>query len=262
MKSIFILGLTFCVLSACKKQEREKPAPPAEIVSPLCPTGVSEDPPRSQLDVGIRAFSERDYKTAQLVFQRLAEEFPGSSTIRAWQGDAYLFDKDLKDQEAARISRPYFEEAARLHEQGCTLPRRPRYYQLMGEAYGALRLAKLEAGYDENELLRAEKFLREAATEFSTSAEVPYNLARVYCARALQSEGQPQAAYLDACLEQFRLALEVAERLDRPRFLRTHRSTQDWIVRSRTQSEFVPLRADPRYERSLAETLQEPAATR
>ena len=41
--------------------------------------------------------------------------------------------------------------------------------------------------------------------------------------------------------------LTIARSLKRPKFLRTHRSLEDWINRSRTQSEFTRLRQDRRY---------------
>lgn len=236
--------------------EKTAPAPVEVVDEPLlCPTGLSEDPPRSAAQPGIVAFADKNYAAAQKHFTELSRRYPGSAATRAWLGDAILFDKDRDEKTGARDSRPFFEEAQKLHDAGCKLQRRPRYYLLMGEAYGSLRLAKTSEGYDERELERAELALIVAQKEFPTSAEVPYNLARVSCARSQLRGGQPSRPELDRCLEELRLALEGAERLDRPRFLRTHRSTQDWIVRSRTQSEFGPLRADPRYDVLIRKTL-------
>lgn len=248
--SLVVLGVLWGALTglSCSEEKREQLSEPIEVPQSLCPTGLSEDPPRSAQEPGIRAFGDKDYVGTQRIFGELANQYQGSAAARVWQGDAVLFDKDKEEREAARLARPYYEAARKLHESGCRLQRRPLYYLFMGEAYGALRLAKTESGYDRSELERAESSLAQAAVEFPTSAEIPYNRARVACALAQNQSGAVERAQLEICSTQFRLALEVAERLDRPRFLRTHRSTQDWIVRSRTQSEFGPLRQDQRYE--------------
>ena len=242
--------------TACSGDKQAAPTAEIVVLPPLCPTGLSEDPPRSKQEPGIRAFEARDYAESQRIFGDLARQFPGSAAARAWEGDAVMFDKDKEDRDAARLARPFYQDARKLHESGCKLQRRPLYYLLMGEAYGALRLAKLEAGYDEAELAHAEAALEQAAREFPTSAEVPYNEARVACARAQNQSGSTLGEQLERCLGELEAALKGAERLDRPRFLRTHRSTQDWIVRSRTQSEFVPLRADARYQELIRRTLE------
>ncbi|HSC87620.1 MAG TPA: hypothetical protein VLC09_10135 [Polyangiaceae bacterium] len=226
--------------------EAKAPAPP-----PLCPTGLSEDPPRAAQDEGIRAFERQEYTQAQAFFGDLAHRYPGSAAARVWLGDSVLFDKGREDRAAAEAARPIYAEAARLHQAGCKLQRRPRYYLLMGQAYAALRLAKLQSGYEPTELDQADQALTAAAAEFPTSAEVPYNQARVACARVQQ--GAPGG--LGPCLTSFERALVLAQSLDRPRFLRTHRSTQDWIVRSRNQSEFGPLRSDPAYRTLIDRTL-------
>lgn len=196
------------------------------------------------MEDGIAAFEAREYVRAETEFRRLVAAYPDSATARAWLADVILFDRGRDERKAALESRPYYEEAFAMHDQGCVLPRRARYYALMGDAYGALRLARGEGGFVESELERAERTLLRAEAEFPGSAEVPYNLARVLCARARQ--GAP-GAFVERCLSELGRAFETAETLERPRFLRTHRSTQDWIVRSRSQSEFVELRKLPEY---------------
>ncbi len=52
---------------------------------------------------------------------------------------------------------------------------------------------------------------------------------------------------VEQCVQNFEKSLEVAKSLRRPKFLRSHNSLDDWIRRSRTQSEFGPLRKDKRY---------------
>jgi tetratricopeptide (TPR) repeat protein len=81
------------------------------------------------------------------------------------------------------------------------------------------------------------KHLDIAKKNWDNSAEVFYHLARAYC---LKKD-------VDACSENFEKSLEIAKSLRRPKFLRSHHSMDDWIRRSRTQSEFGPLRRDRRY---------------
>ena len=175
--------------------------------------------------------------------------------------DAVLFDRAREPEEAARAAAPLYQQAEELHAAGCTLPRRPRYYQLMGQAYLALRLAKTAGGYDALRLQDACKALDIADEEFPASAEIPYTRARAECALAqttpeqLRSLPGPGSWTSDKALTQcalhFEEALQVSLRQDRPRFLRTHRSLEDWIVRSRSQSEFEPLRELSRYREMI-----------
>lgn len=261
-----LLSLASLLLTVgCQEQA---PPPPAKVDrQPLvCAKKNSDDPPRFELQKGIALFDDKRYAEARRVFEGLAAARPECATCQAWLGDAWLFDKDLDEREAARLSRPAFSEAARLHDAGCVLPRRPRYYLLMGEAYGALRLARASqagegvAPYDRAELERARDALELAEAEFASSAEIPFNLARVECAEALLERFEADGAHADellgSCAARFEASLMLADALSRPRFLRTHRSTQDWIVRSRSQSEFIELRKLPRYGVAVKEAMQ------
>lgn len=216
------------------------PSPPetevTAAVSP-CPSGRSDDPSRRELVKAHRLFRAQKYAAARALLDRLLEEKPKSATTLAARGDATLFDDALGYEAAARQARGYYDRASAIVGQGCAVSRRTEYYLHMGDAFAALRLAPRAEGFDGRELDRAEAALELAEERWPKSAEVHYNLARVHCAR-----GQ-----VDGCVDRFQRALEAAESLERPRFLRTHRSTEDWIVRSETQSELGPLRGDPRY---------------
>jgi hypothetical protein len=253
----FQVSCAFLLLSACG---RSAPAPggePKPAAAKVCPAGYSVDPPRGALEPGIRAFRDRKYAQAESAFAELARQFPESATTRVWQADALLFDRELESRLAAERALPIYEAAGTLHDAGCKLPRRPRYYHLMDGAYARLRLAQGASGYDPEHLARALDFLAIAMHEFPTSAEVPYTEARAKCAVA-QGSASPDVALaaLTECQHKFADALRLAGQLQRPRFLRTHRSMQDWIVRSRTQSEFGPLRASPSYARIVDEALE------
>lgn len=256
----FLVSWAFLLLlagAACGRETPEHGSGKKNVAVKVCPAGYSIDPPRSGLEPGIRAFRDRKYAQAQGEFAALAQKFPESATTRVWQADAILFDRELDSRLAAERALPIYEAAGALHDAGCKLPRRPRYYHLMDGAYARLRLAAREVGYDPEHLARALDFLAVATREFPTSAEVPYTEARAQCAVAEGASGPDvAAAALTECEHKFADALRLAGQLQRPRFLRTHRSMQDWIVRSRTQSEFGPLRATPSYARIVDEALE------
>jgi len=270
----FVVSCAFLVLSACGRSADPQATTQPPAVK-ACPAGYSVDPPRGALEPGIRAFRDRRYGEAQREFSALAAQFPESATARLWLADSVLFDRELDSRVAAERSLPIYEAVGTLHAAGCKLPRRPRYYHLMDAAYAHLRLASLapegdppsapspEVGgaaalaYEPGHVHRALEFLALATAEFPTSAEVPYTEARARCALSQSTHAESEiAAALTACQHKFADALRLAGQLQRPRFLRTHRSMQDWIVRSRTQSEFGPLRATPEYTRIVQEALE------
>jgi hypothetical protein len=207
----------------------------------------------------MRLLRDQKYTDARKRLDVLLVNHPKSASVLALRGDATLFDESLDYEEAARESLRFYEPATKLVDGGCEVRRRTEYYLRMGEAYAALRLLDPE---------RAFLALTKAEHKWPTSAEVHYNLARVRCGRvekldekqaprvtaesasASQSSSDvhtARARELEACVQAFDRALLLAESPDRPLFFRTHRSAEDWIVRSEKQSELGPLRRDPRY---------------
>lgn len=244
-KVISAVTLLAGLVGACGK-DPPPPPPAAEVAvsAAPCPNGRSDDPPRAELVKAHRLFRGQQYAEARALLDRLLEQKPHSATALAARGDATLFDDSLGYADAARRAREYYDRATNLVAQGCGVSRRTEYYLHMGDAFAALRLAPTDGGaFDRAELDRADAALRRAEERWPQSAEVLYNQARVQCARG----------DVDPCLERFSSALEAAGSLERPRFLRTHRSTEDWIVRSETQSEFGALREDPRYRAVIEE---------
>ncbi len=217
---------------SCERDEPPPPRPPPE--KPLCPDGRSVDPPRSELRAAANRFREQAYDEAQAAFDVLAKRYPGSSSVRVWRGDAVLYDSKLDGVTAAKAALPYFQEALALQDRGCRLRSYEHYYLRMGMAYAYLRLDQPDPALEQ---------LRLVERRWPDSAEAHYHQARAHC---LKRE-------VAACAEHFRRALEVAKSLKRPRFLRTHHSVDDWLVRSKTQSEFPPLRDDERYAAIVAE---------
>jgi tetratricopeptide (TPR) repeat protein len=205
----------------------------------LCVGGQSEDPPMRDLDRALVAFEAKRYREAQALLDGLAQRFPRSATVRVWRGEATLYEGKLEDgadayRDAATHALKFYREAAALHEAGCRLLASDHYYLRMGAAYAQLRLGAPNLALRELDIARA---------TWPNSAEVPYTMARAECLRGR----------VDDCLAGFRATLEIARERRRPMFLRTHRSVADWVVRSRTQSEFGPLRADPRYQQLVRE---------
>ena len=233
------LWLAVLALVACA--EKKKPAPPAEPVpsASAAPTGpcaadASVDPSQSEMRPAVTAFKNKEYEKAQAAFGDLAKRYPESSTVRVWQGDTFLFDKAAKTEAAAAdTALPYYKEAEKLHDQGCRLPEYEHYYLRMDFAYSYLRKRT-----PDDALLHLEI----AKKYWDNSAEVFYHLARAYC---LKND-------VTQCASNFEKALELAAAFRRPKFLRTHHSLDDWIRRSKTQSEFPPLRKDKRYAEIVA----------
>lgn len=234
LKEWAALGLVLAALLACKsKKEEVSVTPPpsstaTETTPGVCPGGKSMDPGQGEFRPAVTAFKEKQYQTAQTLLDNLAKQYPNSATVRVWRGDAALFDKSVKELEAAKASIPFYEEAEKLHDKGCALPEYEHYYLRMDFAYALLRQ---KSGDD------AIKHLNIAKQTWDNSAEVFYHLARAYC---LKND-------VDQCVSNFEKSLEIAKSLRRPKFLRSHNSLDDWIRRSRTQSEFGPLRRDKRY---------------
>jgi predicted Zn-dependent protease len=219
-------------LLACKKKsETTKPVPapaPAPVSTGPCPTGKSMDPGQGEFRPAVTAFKDKKYETAQLLLDNLMKKYPNSATVRVWRGDAALFDKKSKYAAAADDAIPFYQEAEKLHDKECTLPESEEYYLRMGFAFAYLR--KKDAD-------NAIKHLDIAKKKWDNSAEIFYNLARAQC----------RNKDVDACADSFEKSLEIAKALRRPKFLRTHNSLDDWIRRSRTQSEFPILRRNARY---------------
>ena len=179
------------------------------------------------------AFEARRYAEAIRLYDVMAEKYPHSATVRVWRAEATLYRFKLSDGmklyvQAASEALPFYRAAERIHEQGCRLPDEPQYYLRMGAAYAHLRKGDAPSALAQ---------LNKARKEFPDSAEVTYTLARANCV----------VNDVDACARHFAETLRIAREHRRPIFLRTHRSMAEWVRRSKTQTEFVPLRSDPRY---------------
>jgi tetratricopeptide (TPR) repeat protein len=233
VRAALMLLSAVLTLLACEPEPAPPPAPKPRVV-PGCPSGKSLDPPKAELRPAIDAFHAQNYAEAQRTLDALTTKYPASATVRVWRGDATLFDKALPESDAAERALPYFVAGKRLHDAGCRLPEYEHYYMRMGLAYGYMRRDDPKPALQE---------LETARQHWPDSAEVTYQIARAHCAL-----GQ-----VEICAEDFETTLQIARSLKRPLFLRTHNSVDDWIRRSRTQSEFPELRKTARYQRSVAE---------
>jgi tetratricopeptide (TPR) repeat protein len=204
-----------------------------------CRKGESVDPPRAEMEPAKVAFEARKYQRAIELFDDMAKTYPYSATVRVWRAEATLYRFKLSDGkpqyvQAASDALPFYRAAEKLHERGCRLPDEAQYYLRMGAAYAHLRKGDAKAAVAQ---------LENARKEFPDSAEATYALARASC--LLNA--------VDACAEHFADTLRIARELRRPIFLRTHRSMDEWIRRSQTQTELEPLRDDPRYAKIVRE---------
>lgn len=226
------LGAAALVAPACRQKNQSTPAPAASASARSathgCVNGQSADPDRAEFRPAIDAFKDGDYAKAQALLGALIEKYPKSTTALVWRGDAALFDKRAEYKRAADDALVFYRRAEALQAEGCTPPELERYYLRFDAALAYLRKLDPEPAIER---------LEQSKREWSDSAEVAYNLARAYCLKRA----------LDSCYQNFELTLTLAKSLRRPRFLRSQYAVDDWIRRSKTQSEFPELRKDARY---------------
>ncbi len=186
------------------------------------------DPPRAEWRAAEHLLREQKYGDARRAFDALLVKYPESSDLLVSRGDADLNDEDKDYVGSADRALAFYARSRALDAQGCRLSRSGAYYVALHSAFAYLRKD------DATQALRELSLLER---DFADSAEVQYNLARAECLRNAP----------DKCFEHFERTLELAHARTRPKFLRTHYSLADWIRRSETQSEFGPLRSQPRY---------------
>lgn len=207
---------------------KTKPVPSASAAPVRCAEGRSIDPKRAELRAALTAYDRRQYAAAAGRLERLRSTYPESATVRVWLAEVKMMqpsgDYRARADEALRL----YDEALDLHRAGCRLPESPEYALRIGIALAHLRKKEPEKAIEQLKLCDA---------RWSRSAEVHYNVARAHC-----SMGN-----VDECAARFEKTLELARQDERPTFLRNHNSLDDWVRRSKTQSEFPKLRADPRY---------------
>ena len=240
---IAAIVLVVGALLACKGKSKEAaPVVETTATAPVstgpCPAGLSIDPGRGELKPALTALDEKQYDTAERLLENMRKKYPNSATVRVWRAEVALFNKKKKYIERADDAIPYYEEAEKLHDKGCRLPESAHYYLRIGLSFAHLRKKDGEA---------AKEQLEKAKKNWKNSAEIFYNLARAEC----------RLKDVDACLENFEQCLKIAKALQRPKFLRNHNSLDDWIRRSRTQSEFTKLRRDPGYRKAIKEAKAE-----
>jgi tetratricopeptide (TPR) repeat protein len=228
------LALTLGALLACKKKGPPPPAPSPASSAPVarCASGRSVDPPHAELNEAVAVMKAKEYAKAQELLDGLIKKYPDSATVRVWRGDAALFDEKKTELAGADEALPFYTEAEKLHDLGCRLAEMDHYYLGFDSALAHLR---------KDEARPALRNLEPMKQQWPDSADVFYNSARAYCL-----DGN-----VDKCAADFEQALTIAKTLRRPKFLRSHHSVDDWIRRSRKQSEFPLLRKDPRYAKII-----------
>lgn len=234
--SLALGGAALAALLACKKEAPQpvpEPAPPPPAsAATRCGPGVDVDPGAGEFKPAVTAFKDRDYATTRRLLTTMADKYPRSAKVRVWAGDAHLYEKSTVA--AADAALPYYKRSIELQAEGCPLDEVEHYYLLLGIANAYLR---------KKEGASAIPHMEDSVKRWPNSAQGFYVLARAQCA----------SGSVDACLTSFEKALAVAKRAQRPPFLRTHYSLDDWIRQSATQSEFVKLRLNPGYAKAIRE---------
>ena len=251
MSRIWPIFLILVVLLACKKKKSEAEVSPPTIAAPAppvasgpCASGRSEDPSKQEMQPVLTAFKAKQYEETQKLLDALLQRHANSATLQVWRGDASLFSfqSSRKNKEkylaVARDALEFYKKAKELHNDGCKLPEVEEYYLHYDAALAHLRLDSADGALAE---------LEPAFKVWSNSAQLPYTIARAHCIKK----------DVDKCYDNFEKTLKLAKSLQRPKFLRTHYSLDDWIRRSKRQSEFPLLRKDPRYKTLLKEIRDE-----
>ncbi|HWZ87982.1 MAG TPA: tetratricopeptide repeat protein [Polyangiaceae bacterium] len=222
----------------CRKAKPKPPPPPAPSASHVaCDSGETLDPPHREARPAIQALRSKDYASAQRLFEALLAQYPESSSLRVWQGDA-LLGQDSADSAAAALAA--YAEARALDARGCKLRERERYFLAIGVADAQLRQKRAELALSE---------LAEAAREWPDSAEVVYDRARAECLLGKS----------DDCFADLQRALTQNHARQHVRFSRSHHSSEDLWARAEKQPEFAELRKEPRCRALLASTARSDA---
>jgi tetratricopeptide (TPR) repeat protein len=226
-----LMGILCGVGSGCGKAKPKPPPPPVASVSQApCAGGETRDPPHQQARPAIQALRSKDYEMATRLFEAELAEYPESSSLRVWLGDARLGQGTSASIQAALDA---YDEARALDASGCKLRERERFFLAIGVADVAIRQQHAELALAK---------LTDSEQTWPDNAEVRYLRARAECALDKR----------EACFDDLRSALTLAQTRQHARLSRSHHSSDRLVERAATQSEFEVLRKEPRYRALLA----------
>ncbi len=230
----WLVGL-MCVLcsvgSGCGKAKPKPPPPPVASASHTpCAGGETRDPSHHEARPAIQALRSKDYDTATRLFEAQLAEYPESSSLRVWLGDARLGQGTSASVQAALDA---YNEALALDGSGCKLRERESFFLAIGVADVAIRQQHAELALAK---------LADSEQKWPDNAEVRYLSARAKCVLGKR----------DACFDDLKSALTLAQTQQQARLSRSHHSSERLVERAATQSEFEALRKESRYRALLA----------
>jgi tetratricopeptide (TPR) repeat protein len=228
-----------CLISASCRKPKPKPLPPpaTSAAHTPCDGGESRDPPHHEARPAIQALRNKDYATAQGLFDALMNRYPESASLRVWRGDALLG----QDGSAAAALAAYAEARA-LDAQGCKLRERERYFLSLGIAEAQLAQKQPEPALAE---------LAAAQQKWPDSAEVFYQRARAECLQGKR----------DDCFNDLENALKPGHSEPRVRLSRAHHASENLLERAESQAEFADLRKEPKCKALFANAARSDAGT-
>ncbi|HEX3776347.1 MAG TPA: hypothetical protein VHV51_17865 [Polyangiaceae bacterium] len=210
---------------ACGKP-KPKPLPPpaASVAHTACDGGETRDPPHQEARPAIQALRNKDYASAEKLFETLLAKYPESASLRVWRGDA-LLGEDTEQSAAGALAA--YSEARTLDARGCKLREREHYFLALG-------LVKAELAQKQPEQALVE--LSTAQRKWPDSAELSYQRARAEC---LKNQA-------DDCFNDLERALKSTHADGHVRFSRAHHAAENLLERAQIQSEFAELRKQAR----------------
>lgn len=202
---------------------------PAKI-SPVLPgplpgcQGTSIDPPTAVLERAGQLFQAGEpIKTVNMLHE-LAKAHPQSATVRFRLAETLT---RIDPPQRARAI-PMFEEALRLHDDGCRLAEPVEWQALEGIAI---------AHMDEGHFDRALPYLRRAANRWPASGSMHYNLACALC----------KTGDRDGCIREIEAALEASNG-PAPEFLMGRvPPASHYVELAPRDPDLAPVRRDPRF---------------
>jgi hypothetical protein len=226
-----LFGVLCLVGFGCGKAKPKPLPPPVPSAAHVpCEGGETRDPPHHEARPAIQALRGKDYDTARRLFEALLAQYPESSSLRVWVGDARLGQDTAPSVQAALDA---YNEALALDARGCKLRERENFFLVIGVADVAIRQQHAELALAK---------LAEADQKWPDNAEVKYHRARAECLLAKR----------DLCFDDLKSALTLAQSRQHARLSRSHHSSDRLVERAATQSEFEGLRKEPRYRALLA----------